>query len=45
MLHLRHRVVVDDRHLDVAARQLLQLFQVCLIYMEMMMVLTLLDAE
>jgi hypothetical protein len=45
MLHLRHRVVVDDRHLDVVVRQLFHLHQVYLIYMEMMMVLIHLDAE
>jgi hypothetical protein len=38
MRHLRHHVVVDDRHLDVAGHQLVQLHLVYLIYMEMMMV-------
>jgi hypothetical protein len=45
MHHLRHRVVVDDRHLDVVVRQLFHLHQVYLIYMGMMMVLIHLDAE
>jgi hypothetical protein len=45
MLHLRHRVVVDDRHLDVVVRQLFHLHQVYLICKEMMMVLIHLDAE
>jgi hypothetical protein len=45
MLHLRHHVVVDDRHLDVVVRQLFHLHQVYLIYMEMMMVLIHLDEE
>jgi hypothetical protein len=39
MLHLRHRVVVDDRHLDVADHQPVhRQFLVYLIYTEMMMV-------
>jgi hypothetical protein len=39
MLHLRHRVVVDDRHLDVADHQQLhRQHLVYLIYKEMMMV-------
>jgi hypothetical protein len=38
MLHLRHRVVVDDRHLDVADHLLVRLHLVYLIYKEMMMV-------
>ena len=38
MLRLRHRVVVDDRHLDVADHHLVHLHQVYLIYKEMMMV-------
>jgi hypothetical protein len=39
MLRLRHRVVVDDRHLDVADHQLLhRQYLVYLIYKEMMMV-------
>jgi GTPase Era involved in 16S rRNA processing len=39
MLRLRHRVVVDDRHLDVADhQQVLRQFLVYLIYKEMMMV-------
>jgi hypothetical protein len=38
MLRLRHRVVVDDRHLDVADhRQVHRQFLVYLIYKEMMM--------
>jgi hypothetical protein len=39
MHHLRHRVVVDDRHLDVADHLLVHRhYQVYLIYKEMMMV-------
>ncbi len=38
MLHLRHRVVVDDRHLDVADHLLVHLHLVYLIYKEKMMV-------
>jgi hypothetical protein len=45
MLHLRHRVVVDDHHLDAVVRQLFHLHQVYLICKEMMMVPIHLDAE
>ena len=38
MLRQHHRVVVDDRHLDVADHQLVHLHLVYLIYKEMMMV-------
>jgi hypothetical protein len=39
MLRLRHRVVVDDRHLDVADHQQVHhQYLVYLIYKEMMMV-------
>jgi len=38
MLHLRHRVVVDDRHLDVVHHLLVHLHLVYLIYMEKTMV-------
>jgi hypothetical protein len=37
-LHLRHHVVVDDRHLGVADHQLVHLHLVCLIYREKKMV-------
>jgi hypothetical protein len=37
-LHLRHHVVVDDRHLDVVDHQLVHLHLVYLICMEKMMV-------
>jgi hypothetical protein len=37
-LHLRHRVVVGDRHLDVADHLLVQVHLVCLIYKEKTMV-------
>ena len=37
-LHLRHRVVVDDRRLDVADHLLVHLHLVCLIYREKKMV-------
>jgi hypothetical protein len=40
MLHLRHRVVVDDHHLDVVVHQLLvRPFPVYLIYMANYLVL------
>jgi hypothetical protein len=45
MHHLRHHVVVDDRHLDVVDHQLFHLHQVYLIYMEMMKVLIHLGEE
>jgi hypothetical protein len=45
MLHLRHRVVVDDRHLDAADRQLLHRLLEYLICMEMMTELNHLDVE
>jgi hypothetical protein len=38
MLHLRHRVVVDDHHLDVADHHLVHPHLVYLIYMESLMV-------
>jgi len=38
MLHLRHRVVVDDHHLDVVHHLLVHLHLVYLIYMEKTMV-------
>jgi hypothetical protein len=45
MHHLRHHVVVDDRHLDVAVHQLLHLrYLVCLICKESLMALHL-DVE
>jgi hypothetical protein len=37
MLHLHHRVVVDESHLDVADHHLVHLHLVYLIYKEMMM--------
>jgi hypothetical protein len=37
MLHLRHHVVVDDRHLDVVDHHLVHLHLVYLIYREKMM--------
>jgi hypothetical protein len=45
MLHLHHRVVVDDRHLDAVGHHLVHLHLVYLIYMVMMMVLIHLDVE
>jgi hypothetical protein len=39
MLHPHHRVVVDDRHLDVVDHHLVHQHLVYLIYTEMMMVL------
>jgi hypothetical protein len=38
MLHLRHHVVVDDRHLDVVDHHLVHQRLVYLIYKEKMMV-------
>jgi hypothetical protein len=44
MHHLRHRVVVDDRHQDVADHHSVLLLLVYLIYREKMMELNFLDA-
>jgi hypothetical protein len=44
MHHLRHRVVVDDRHQDVADHHSVLLLLVYLIYKEKMMELNFLDA-
>jgi hypothetical protein len=38
MLHLHHRVAVDDRHLDAVDHHSVHLHLVYLIYMEMKMV-------